>query len=90
MSQQTRDLIKNAALIRKPVSVETRAKISANNNKSVPITAYLVNTDIVYRRFATISEAAIYFYNNVNKRKFLRIAINKNITVLGKYILKQS
>jgi hypothetical protein len=68
-----------------PVSLETRKKMSANNNKSVAVTVYFAGTDNVYQTFSNMSEAAIHLFGDVQKRKAIRAAANKGTVILGKY-----
>ena len=86
LSDDTRELIRLAALNR-PVSEVTRAKMSANNNKNVGVTAYYVGTTTVYRTFPNMSEAAKFFYSDVKFRKEIRKDIDSGAAVLGKYTL---
>lgn len=86
VSPETRSLIRKAALNRK-VTLETRDLMSKNNAKSVSITAYL--NGVVFKKFPSTTSAALYFFNDSNKRSKIRTALDKNKLLLGKYELKR-
>ena len=74
VSRESRDLMSIAAQNRK-VSALTRKKMSTNNAKSVNITAYI--NGIVFKKFASIAQAAEYFFKDRNKRSKIRTALEK-------------
>lgn len=83
---ETRKLLREAALTRQ-YSEETRLKMSANNNKSVPFTAYYKDSNIVYLEFASIAEASLHFFNDAGKRYPIKKALSNNTLLLDKYTL---
>jgi group I intron endonuclease len=64
VSAETRALMRLKALNRAPMSTETRQKMSLNNHKSVKIVAYLANSNIIYKEFSSIADAAEHFYSS--------------------------
>ena len=62
VSAETRALLKTIALNRPAVSAETKLKMSINNNKSVKLVAIFAETNLVYREFMSIADAAEHFF----------------------------
>ena len=67
VSLETKDLLKAIALKRK-FTAETKKKMSLNNNKSIKIIAYFADSNLVYREFISMAEAAEHFFNYRNRR----------------------
>lgn len=86
VSPETKSLMRKAALNRK-VTLDTRDLMSKNNAKSVSITAYL--NGVVFKSLPSSASAALYFFNDSNKRSKIRTALDKNKLLLGKYELKR-
>ena len=89
-SAETRDLLRTIALNRPPVTAVTRNKMSINNNKSVKIIAYLADSNIIFREFISIADAAEYFFNDRNRRGPIKYALTNNTKILDKYYLRKS
>jgi len=86
-SKETIALQRDAALGRKH-TLATKQLMSINNNKSVAIVAYVDGVE--YKKFDTITSAALFFFNDSNKRGPIRYALEKNKLLLGKYELKKN
>lgn len=69
--------MRSIALNRSPVTDETRKKMSINNNKSVKIIAYFAESNLVYREFISISDAALHFFNDRNRRAPINMPYKK-------------
>ena len=89
-SAETRDLLRTIALNRPPVTAVTRNKMSINNNKSVKLIAYLADSNIIFREFISIADAAEYFFNDRNRRGPIKYALTNNTKILDKYYLRKS
>lgn len=50
--------------------------MSINNNKSKKIIAYFADSNLVYRDFSSIAEAAEHFLNDRNKRSPIKYALS--------------
>ena len=70
-------------------SGETRLKMSINNNKSAKIIAHFSDTNLVYKEFASIAEAAEHFFNDRQRRGPIKYALQKKTKFLGKYYLSK-
>ena len=62
VTEETRALLRSIALKRPAFSAETRLKMSINNNKSAKIIAHFSDTNLVYKEFTSIAEAAEHFF----------------------------
>ena len=51
--------------------------MSINNNKSVKIIAYFAESNLVYREFISISDAALHFFNDRNRRAPINMPYKK-------------
>lgn len=85
---ETRGLMRKAALNRKATLYSTRDLMSKNNAKSVSITAILHLNGVELKKFPSTASAALYFFNDSNKRSKIRTALDKNKLLLGKYEVK--
>ena len=68
---------RSIALKRAAVSSETRLKMSINNNKSEKIIAHFADTNLVYKEFASIAEAAEHFFTDRQRRAPIKYALQK-------------
>jgi hypothetical protein len=51
--------------------------MSLNNNKSIKIIAYFADSNLVYKEFISIAEAAEHFFNDRNRRVPIKYALEK-------------
>jgi hypothetical protein len=63
--------------------------MSLNNNKSIKIIAYFADSNLVYKEFISMAEAAEHFFNDRNRRGPIRYALEKNKLILNKYYLRK-
>lgn len=89
ISNETKNILRKKALERAPFSIETRIKMSINNRKSVPFTAYDTEINSIYKEFNSIADAALYFFNDSNKRYPIKRALSTQGLLLGKYKLSK-
>lgn len=89
VSLETRALLKEKALNRGPVSLDTRKKMSISNNKSVKIVSYYAESNLLHKNFNSIADAAEFFFNDRNRRSPLKYALEKNTLILNKYYLRK-
>ena len=87
VSLETRALIREKALNRK-FTEEVKKKMSVNNNKPVKILAYYADTNLLYKEFNSLTEAAEHFYNDRNRRAPIKYALAKNKLILKKFFLR--
>jgi len=87
VSKETRALLKSIALNKKPITNETRQKMSINNNKSLKIIAYFSDSNVIYREFLSIADAAEHFFNDRDRISPIKYALAKHTKFLDKYYL---
>ena len=63
--------------------------MSLNNNKSVKIIAYFSDSNLVYKEFISMAEAAEHFFNDRNRRAPIKYALAKKTLILNKYYLRK-
>jgi hypothetical protein len=68
---------------------ETKKKMSLNNNKSIKVIAYFADSNLVYREFISLAEAAKHFFNDRKRRGPIKYALAKNKLILNKYYLRK-
>jgi hypothetical protein len=64
--------------------------MSINNNKSVKIIAYFADSNLVYREFISMADAASHFFNDHNRRSPIKYALQKNTKILNKFYLRKA
>ena len=52
--------------------------MSINNNKSKKIIAYFAESNLVYREFTSIAEAALHFFKDRDRRGPIKYALSQN------------
>ena len=62
--------------------------MSLNNNKSVKILVFYADTNLLYKEFNSLAEAAEYFYNDRNRRAPIKYALAKKKVFLNKFFLR--
>lgn len=88
LSVETKALLRSIAL-KRTITDETKKKMSLNNNKSVKIIAYFSESNLVYKEFISLAEAAEQFFNDRNRRGPIKYALAKNTLILNKYYLRK-
>lgn len=88
VSVETKALLRSIAL-KRTITDETKKKMSLNNNKSVKIIAYFSESNLVYKEFISLAEAAEHFFNDRNRRGPIKYALAKNTLILNKYYLRK-
>ena len=61
-----------------------------NNNKSVKIIAYFADSNLIYKEFISLAEAADLFFNDRNRRGPIKYALANNKLFLNKYYLRKT
>ena len=51
--------------------------MSINNNKSSKLLAHFADTNLVYKEFLSIAEAAEHFFNDRQRRRPIKYALQK-------------
>jgi group I intron endonuclease len=88
VSAETKALQRSIAL-KRTFTAETKKKMSLNNNKSVKIIAYFADSNLTYKEFLSLAEAAEHFFNDRNRRSPIKYALAKNKLILNKYYLRK-
>lgn len=89
VSQETKSIQRIKALNRAPLSLETRKKMSLNNNKSVKLISYFSESNLLHKEFNSIADAAEFFFNDRNRRDPIKYALKKNTLILNKFFLRR-
>ena len=63
--------------------------MSINNNKSSKLVAHFADTNLVYKEFTSIAEAAEHFFKDRQRRTPIKYALQKKTKFLGKYYLSK-